>query len=462
MTYSVRQMSKVRRWVPAFLVLVLLAASCSSRGDDDDTGGGGASDNGGDNAEGAIDTSNCPTDPTTEIDGDTIKLVSSYPQSGATAAFAQIGVGWQSYFEMVNADGGVDIAGKKYQLEWETKDDQYDSATTSTNIDELVGTEGDNAFAAFSVVGTANNLAIRDTLGDLCVPNLFAATGSPAWGNPDYPWTLGSTLPPYTIEAQGFVDLLKEQKPDAKVAMLIQDDDFGRAYEEGVQQAIEGTDIEVVKTESYQAGLQVDVSSQMTSLAASGANVFFNGATLLACPGALSAAAENNWQRDVTWVSGTCLSKTLMGLAGAAGDGVYSLNNIKDPQSPDWTDDEAMASYKSEVEKYFAGTDTLNGIVAYGWTQAAALVKALEAADAPTRLAVMESVRNLDEGDDTGLLLPGTGLTTKDPDDEFLGERVNLVQYAFSADGSHFERVGDVLDFEGETAEYTPEDLING
>jgi branched-chain amino acid transport system substrate-binding protein len=85
----------------------------------------------------------------------------------------------------------------------------------------------------FNVVGTANNVTIREDLNENCVPNVFAATGSPTWGNPDYPWLIGSTLAPYTLETQAFADYLEENQPDAKVAMLVQDDDFGAAYEEG-------------------------------------------------------------------------------------------------------------------------------------------------------------------------------------------------------------------------------------
>ena len=457
-------MTRTRRFrlLSALLMLGLFASACSSRDDDDDTttGGGGGGDEGAE--ESSIDTSNCATDPTTAIEGDTIKLVSSYPQSGLTAAFAEIGKGWQSYFDMINEEGGVEIDGKSYQLEWETKDDEYNAAETVSNLQEMLGTEGDKAFAAFSVVGTANNLAIRDDLNELCVPNVFAATGSPAWGNPDYPWLIGSTLSPYTLEGQVFADLLKDQAPDAKVAMLVQDDDFGKAYEDGFRQAIEGTDIEVVKVEKYATGAS-EVATQITSLASSGANAFFNGATLLACPGALQSAADANWQRDFTWVSSTCTSKTLMGIAGADADGVYSISNIKDPQDPQWDDDEAMSLYRETVEKYFPGTDTDNGIVAYGWTQGAAFVEALRNAEAPTRLAVMESVHNLELGDDVGVLLPGTGVTTS-PDDPFMGERVNLAQYGFEGAEArnHFTIVGDVYDFEGQTADLTPEDLING
>jgi branched-chain amino acid transport system substrate-binding protein len=326
----------------------------------------------------------------------------------------------------------------------------------------MLGTEGDKAFAAFSVVGTANNLAIRDTLAEECVPDLFAATGSPAWGNPDYPWLIGSTLSPYSLEGQVFAELLKDQAPDAKVAMLVQDDDFGKAYEDGFRAAIEGTDIEVVKVEKYATGAS-EVAAQITSLAASGANAFFDGATLLACPAALQSAADANWQRDFTWVSSTCTSKTLMGIAGADADKVYSISNLKDPQDPQWDDDEAMSLYTETVAKYFPDTDTQNGIVGYGWTQGAAFVEALRNAEAPTRLAVMESVRNLELGDDVGILLPGSGVTTN-ADDPFMGERLNLVQYGFEGPDArnHFTIIGDLYDFEGKTAELTPEELITG
>jgi branched-chain amino acid transport system substrate-binding protein len=461
MTRSVPRPS-TRRWrlLSLSVVVVLLAAACSQRDDDDDATSGG---NGGSAAgDSSIDTENCATDPSAEIEGDTIQLVSSYPQSGTFVPFAEIAKGWQAYFEMINEQGGVEIAGQSYQIDWETRDDQYDAASTASNIDDLVGSDGQNAFAAFSVVGTPNNLAIRTNLGNLCVPNLFAATGSPVWGNPEFPWTIGSTLSPYSLEAEVFAQLLEDQKPDAQVAMLVQADDFGRAYQESFEAAIEDTEIELAAVESYPP-FESEVSAQVTSLAASGADVFFNGATLLACPDALTSAGQANWQREITWASSTCLSKTLMGLAGANGAEVYSIANIKDPQSPDWADDEAMQTYREQVEVSVPGTDTDNGIVAYGWTQGAALVEALEQAEAPTRLAVMESVHNLDLGDDVGLLQPGTGvLTSTEDDDPYLGERFNLVQYAFSPDGSHFELVGDVYDFEGETADLSPEDVING
>jgi branched-chain amino acid transport system substrate-binding protein len=446
------------RVAAALLAFALVGAACGGRDDDDSSSSGGGGGGGEESA--SIDTSNCATDPSEAIQGDTIDLVSSYPQSGLVAAFAEVATGWKSYFNMVNDAGGVEIDGKKYQIKFSDKDDQYDPAQTSANIDEMVGPNGDKAFGVFSVVGTSNNLAIRGNLNDLCVPNIFAATGSPAWGDPNFPWTIGSTLGPYPLEGAAFVSLLQEQKPDAKVAMLVQDDDFGRAYEEGFKKAIEGTDITVTKVEKYKAGAD-DVSAQITSLKASGADAFFNGATLLACPGALNAAAQQGW-KPLTWVSSTCTGKTLMGLAGEAGQGAYSYTNLLDPLNPDNDSDAAMKEYKDTVKKYFPDADTSNGIMSYGWTQGALFIKALEQAKAPTRLAVMESLHDL-SASDVGVLLPG--ITVKSgPDDPYFGETYNLMKYKWVGSGENdinrFELVGDPVDNEGQTKELTPPDLI--
>ena len=448
------------RIVAALLALALVGAACSGR-DDDDSASTDDESSGDEAAASSIDTADCVSDPTVEIEGDEIKLVSSFPQSGATAAFSQIARGWKAYFQMVNEAGGVEIAGNNYTIVTEDKDDQYNPATTAQNVDELVGAEGENAFATFSVVGTANNLAIRDQLGELCVPNLFAATGSPTMGSEDYPWTLGSSLSPYSLEGKAFADLLTDQKPDATVAMLVQDDDFGRAYEEGFAAAIEGTDIEVVKVERYSTGAS-EVSAQITSLAATGADAFFNGGTLLACPDALTKAQAANWT-PITWISATCTSKTLMGVAGAAGNGVYSYTNLKDPLNPDFDADEAMLEYREKVAQYQPEADLDNGIVAYGWTQGALLVAVLENAEAPTRLAVMESMHNF-EASDLGVLLPGVTVKTGEGDN-YLGEAYNTMQYEFQAAGArnHFVLIGtELTDLEGMTTDLTPESLING
>jgi branched-chain amino acid transport system substrate-binding protein len=444
------------RSLALLLALALVVVACGDRRDDsDDSASGGGGGSAGEGA-GAVDASDCPDTGTAGIEGNTIKLVSSFPQSGLTAAFAEISKGYKAYFQYLNEEeGGVEVAGETYQIEVEDQDDEYNPARTASNIEELVGTNGDRAFAVFNVVGTANNIAIRDFLGDLCVPNVFAATGSPAWGNEEYPWMIGSTLASYSLEGQVFADFLKEEKPDATVAMLIQDDDFGQAYQQGFERAIEGTDIEVVQIESYPTGAG-EVSAQMTSLAATNADAFFNGATLLACPNALERANAEGWT-PITWVSGTCISKTLMGIAAQNAEGVYSATNVMDPQNPAYADEEAMALYREKVGQYSPDADVENGIVAYGWTQGALVAEALRQSEELTRQAFMQSVRTLD-GVEGGLLLPDVTVTTEAPDDPFMGETVQLIQYDAAA--AHFNNVGGLIDFEGQTPELTPEELI--
>ena len=174
--------------------VALLAASCGGGRDDssgDNNGGGGGGSGttvagGGGGDAFSVDASGCANE-TAGIDGDTITLASSFPQSGIVSAFSQISKGYKAYFDKRNADGGIEIAGKKYKVKVVDKDDHYEAPDTVKNINELAGLDGSKAFAVFNVVGTSNNLAIRESLNDNCVPNLFAATGSPAWGNPQYP-----------------------------------------------------------------------------------------------------------------------------------------------------------------------------------------------------------------------------------------------------------------------------------
>ena len=452
--------SRPFRVLLAVLAVLLVAASCSSRDDSKNAGGGGGSSTtaAGGGKSGGIDTANCPPDTNTAgVDGDTITLASSFPQSGLTAAFSEISKGYKAYFQMVNAGGGVDIGGKKYKIEVKDKDDEYNASKTVQNINDLVGVDGTGAFAVFNVVGTANNIAIREKLGELCVPQVFAATGAPAWGNPKYPWLIGSTLAPYSLEGQAFAKYLKDNKPDATVAMLVQSDEFGQDYEQGFKKAIEGTDIKVVKVEKYAPGSS-DVNSQVTSLAATKADAFFDGATLLACPNALQQQKAANWDA-ITWVSGTCISKTLMGIAGMNADKVISSTNIQDPQNPAYANEAAMKDYKAKVKKYQPDADVDNGIVAYGWTQGALMVETLKGLDTLGRAELMNALRSMDKVEG-GLLLPGVSATTDGDEDPFMGETLQTVQYDAAA--KHFNNIGEPLDYEGKTLELTPENLVTG
>ena len=442
------------RALAALVALGLVAAACGGGGrdDDDSTATTVGEDNG---EETLIDTSQCPGDTSTGIDGNVIKLGTSLPQSGLYSAFAEILRGESAYFEYLNEEvGGVEIAGETYQIELVNRDDEYQAEQTVSAVTELINDEG--VFALFNVVGTKNNLAIRDLVNELCVPNLFAATGSPAWGNTDYPWTLGTALVPYPLEMKALVDYLQENDPDASIAVLRANDDFGAAYSETLKSLIEGTDLTIADEETYNVEL-FDTKSQITSLAATNADVLVLGATLIGCPDALINVGLSAWD-PMIYMSGTCTSTTLMEAAGADADGVFTVLPTLDPANAANDSNEAMALYKEKVAQYQPEAVSTNGIVAYGWTAAALLVAMLEQSPAADRVSVMETARNF-EASGVGILRPGASISAS-ADDWFLGETFSLVQYSLADE--FFADVGDLIEEDGNTAEYTPDALING
>jgi branched-chain amino acid transport system substrate-binding protein len=436
------------RWKAALAVVIagsLVAAACGGRDDDSSDGGEGGTATTGAGGESAfsIDTANCSSyEPTQGIDDTTIKIGSSFPQSGLFAAFAEISVGYQAYIDYVNENDGID--GK--QIELILKNDEYDPNKTRTNTQELV--EGEGVFAMFNVVGTPNNLAIRDDLADQCVPNLYLATGSQLWGETEeYPWLIGS-IPSYATEAAIFADYLKAEKPQAKVAILAQNDDFGEGYVSAFRGAIEGTEIQIVDEQKYNP-TDPDVKTQITTLAASGADTALLAATALKCPQALNAVKETTWE-PLTYISATCTSSTVVGLAQDANVGVVSSIYLMDPQDPQWDTNEAMQEFQTLGERYGISPDDLsNGIVGYGWTMGELLVETLKSAPELTRQAVMEKAYGL-SGLEVGLLLPGIVVNTNGAEDPFPIEQMQIGQY----NGQFWELQGDITSFEGESLQY--------
>jgi branched-chain amino acid transport system substrate-binding protein len=452
-----RTFRKGVRSVTAVAVVALLASACEGSRDEETATTSG---NGGTTAttvEGTpptlIDASQCPP---FSVEGDTIKLGISIPQSGLYSAFDDIRVGAEIYFDAINAQGGVTIGDSTYKIELTALDDAYDAQQTVNNVNELINDE--NVFALFSVVGTKNNLAIRDIVQEQCVPDLFAATGAAAWGNQNYPWLVGTPLVPYPLEMKALVDYLQENNPTAKVAILRASDDFGATYSEVFSSLIEGTDITVAKEETYNPEV-FDTKSQITSLAATDADVLILGTTLLACPDALGNVKDAGW-KPMVYLSGTCTSKTIIGLAGDAADGVFSVSSFMDPADPEWESNAQMQLFKDNIAEFGPDdADPESGVIGFGWSAAAMLVESLERSPELSRAAVMETTRTLTEVSEVGLMVPGATFNLG-ADDWFLGETFNLVQYSFAK--GYFEVVEGPLDFDGQTTTVTPDDLING
>jgi branched-chain amino acid transport system substrate-binding protein len=402
-------------WLVLLAVLVLTLGACGR--DDDDGGGGGGSDPG--------------------IADDSIKLGGSYPFSGPASAYRSIEQGAQAYFASVNADGGVD--GRK--IDFVTLDDGYEPPKAVQNARRLVQEE--QVFAVFNTLGTANNAAIWDYLNKQKVPHVYVATGGSLWGADvdAHPYTTG-WQPDYVTESQVYADYLSEEKPQAKVAVLYQNDAFGEDLLNGFKKAIEGSDITVVAEESYEV-TDPTVSSQMSKLASSDADTFLNITTPKFGAQAIVAADKLGWK--VLHIINNVSASKLLVLEPAGLDkaqGLISTAYFKDPASPEWADDAAMKEFKDGLKRFEPRANPEDPNCVYGWSAAATMVEALKGMKEPTRDAFMDSVRNMDTEIPT--LLPGINVTMSGTDDTYPIEAMQIQRF----EGENWKLLGDVIQAE--------------
>lgn len=425
--------------------ITLIAAAC---GRDDDSGGGGGDagggggDDGGGESAGPATTDDCIDYQATQgVTDDAIKLGSSFPKSGIYQAFSKIATGYEAWFEHLNTneDG---IGGR--QIEMITEDDNYESGNTQQNYQKL--TQSDGVFALLGVVGTANNLAIREQQNEECIPNLFASTGYPGWGDPEqYPWTIGS-IPTYNTEMAMWVDFLQKNEPDATIAVLYQNDDFGEAYLSALKDLIEGTDLTIVAEEAFDAE-NADVAAQLATLADTNADAFVSATTALACANAMGSLLESSW-RPLAYISATCISSTITSLAPpGAPDLFYSGLYLKDPNDPTWADDPGMQEFKElGAAAGLSEENLLDGVVVFGWTMGQMLQATLENAETIDRVSVMNSAWHLEDVE-LPMLLPGITVNTNGAEDPFPIEKMQLGKY----NGTYWALEGEVFDFEGKS-----------
>jgi branched-chain amino acid transport system substrate-binding protein len=374
-----------RFWLPALLtVLVVLATGCG-RGSSGGGSGGTASDPG--------------------ITASSIKLGGSYPFSGPASAYGTIGASAKAYFDWLNAKGGVN--GRK--IDFVALDDGYEPARALQNAKRLV--EQDKVFAMFNTLGTANNLATWDYLNQAKVPQVYVATGSSAFGADvsKHPYTIG-WQPDYVSEARVYASYLKDSKPNAKVAVLYQNDAFGKNLLDGFKSAIQGSGNQVVAAESYEV-TDPTVDSQVSKLATSKADVFLDITTPKFAAQAIHRLTEIDW-KPLHILNNVAASKTLVlkpaGLA--ASKGIVSVGYLKDAEDPRWNSDPAMQEYKTGLKQYAPKLDVNEPFNVYGWAVASSMAKALGAMKQPTRAALMDSVRNMNV--QLPLLLPGINIQT--------------------------------------------------
>jgi branched-chain amino acid transport system substrate-binding protein len=340
-----------------------------------------------------------------------IKIGQTMPYSGPASAYGVIGRAEVAYFKMINDQGGVN--GRKINLI--SLDDGYSPPRTVEQVRRLV--EEEKVAFLFNTLGTPPNLAIRPYCNEHKIPQLFVATGAATFSDPkQYFWTMG-WQPNYQTEASIFAKHILKTKPDAEIAALYQNDDFGKDYLIGLKAGL-GADHAgmLVKEASYEVS-EPTVDSQVVTLQGSGADVFLIAATPKFAAQAIRKAYDIGW-KPVRYM--TDVSESITAVMKPAGveksKGVITAVYGKDPTDARWKDDPGFREYKTFVDKYMSPSNLNDFFVSYGFGVAGTLIQVLkQCGDDLSREKVMRqaaSLKNLE----LPMLLPGIKINTS-PDD---------------------------------------------
>ena len=383
------------------------------------------------------------------ITDDTILLGTSGPLSGPASAYGPITMGVGHCAAYLNGEfGGVTMLdGVTRQIEVEALDDGYSPEQTVENIRRLHEQVG--VFATVNVLGTPPNTAIIDIVEDAEVPNILVATGATRWGRDfasgDYAYTMG-WQPPYQTEGEVYGRYIVENYPGATVAILKQNDDYGDDYTSGFERGIEGSDVEIVALETYASG-DPDVAQQMISLAASGADIFFNVTTPKYAAQAMVEIGKSSWApvqflNAVSASVGTVMIPT--GEAGGAVEGVFTTKWALDPTDPAEADNPNMIEYREMFGKYADGANLDDAFVFFAWNSCQ-IQKQVYENSFPTRASLLATLGHLDEINASVPMVYAPAVSTNvDEGDGWPLQGLQLSQY--SADATSFVNVGDVID----------------
>ena len=364
-----------------------------------------------------------------------IKIGNTNPYSGPASAYGTIGKTIDAYFRMVNDQGGIN--GRK--LTFISYDDGYSPPRTVEMARKLV--EQDQVLFLFQTLGTPSNTAIHKYMNLRKVPQLHVATGATKWNDPkNFPWTMG-WQPNYQTEAQIYARHILKTRPDAKIAVLYQNDDYGKDYLKGLKDGLGDKAKSMIVAEASYEVSDPTVDSQIVQLQSSGANVFFNITTPKFAAQAIRKAYDIGWKpvhylNNVSTSVGSVL--TPAGLDKSAG--VISTAYYKDPTDALWANDPAMKQWQAFMKKYYPDGSLINAFSVYGYTVAATLHEVLrKCGDNLTRENVMRQAASM-KGWRVDTLLPGITITTSQ-DDFAPIQSVQLQRF----NGKQWELFGEVI-----------------
>jgi branched-chain amino acid transport system substrate-binding protein len=364
-----------------------------------------------------------------------IRIGQTMPYSGPASAYGAIGRAEAAYFEMLNEAGGIN--GRKINLL--SLDDGYSPPKTVEQIRRLV--EQDQVAFIFQSLGTPSNSAIRSYLNKNEVPQLFVATGATKWGDPEhFPWTMGFQ-PTYQAEAHVYSKHILGTKPNAKIAVLYQNDDYGKDYLTGLRDGLGAQYPQlVVKEASYETS-DATVDTQIVILQASGADTFFNVTTPKFAAQAIRKAYDIGWRPTQYLNNGSSSVGAVMRPAGFEKSvGVITAIFGKDPTDPRWKGDPGFNQWLNFMRKYMPGADLTDALNVYGYDAAMTLEQVLkQCGDGLARDNIMRQAANLKELK-LPMLLPGINVNTA-PDNFFPIRKMQLVRF----NGQTWELFGDPM-----------------
>jgi branched-chain amino acid transport system substrate-binding protein len=364
-----------------------------------------------------------------------IKIGNAMPYSGPASAFGATGKSEAAYFNMINDQGGIN--GRK--IKFLSRDDSYSPPKTVEVVRKLV--EQDQVLLLFSVLGTPPNTAIQGYLNDNKVPQLFAVTGADKWNDPkNHPWTMG-WIPSYRIEARIYARYILDKLPNAKIAVLYQNDDFGKDYLIGLREGLgDKADKLIITTQTYET-TDPTVDSQVVALQSSGADVLLTAAIPKYAAQVIRKVYDIGWRPTHFLTSVSSSVGSVMRPAGPEkGIGVISAAYLKEPTDPQWQNTPEYKEWLAWMKKYNPSGNVadVNNVAGYSYAQT--MVAVLKASgDNLSRENVMKqaaSIHNLTQP----MLLPGITISTSATD----FAPVKQMQMA-KFDGTTWQLFGEVI-----------------
>jgi branched-chain amino acid transport system substrate-binding protein len=340
-----------------------------------------------------------------------IKIGNTMPYSGPASAYGQIGQTISACFKWVNE---TDQLGGD-TVEFISYDDGYSPPKTVEQVRKLV--ESDEVDFLFQTLGTPTNSAIHKYVNAKGVPHLFVATGASKWGDPEhFPWTMG-WQPNYPTEAKIYAAYILENKPDAKIAILYQNDDYGKDYLNGFKAGLGDKAASMIVAESPYEVADPTVDSQIIAFKAAGADTFFNVTTPKFAAQAIRKANEIGWKplHFLNNVSAS-IGAVIKPAGFDAAQGIITTAYMMDPTDPQWAENDEFKAWSAFMDKYFPDGDKTSSFTAYGWAVCNTMLQALKQAGGDySRETIMKAAASLDHYR-APMLLPGITVTTSATD----------------------------------------------